>query len=94
MRRGEQDAQLFWLALLTAVRHASSTTSDVEPPIATPDFNLRTLADTVLSELENHRGRVLIIDDLHELHSPDALAQLTRLLTSLPPNAHDPDHAP
>ena len=89
VRRGEQDAQLFWLALLTAVRHASSTTSDMEPPIATPDFNLRTLADTVLSELEDHRGRVvLVIDDLHELHSPDALAQLTRLLTSLPPNAH------
>jgi len=89
VRRGEQDAQLFWLALLTAVRHASCTTSDMEPPIATPDFNLRTLADTVLSELEDHRGRVvLIIDDLHELHSPDALAQLTRLLTSLPPNAH------
>jgi len=34
-------------------------------------------------------GRVaLVIDDLHELHSPDALAQLTLLLTSLPPNAH------
>src|SRR4029077_12687154 len=27
-----------------------------------------------------------VIDDLHELTSPEALAQLTRLLTSLPPN--------
>jgi len=29
-----------------------------------------------------------VIDDLHELHSPDAVAQLTWLLTSLPPNVH------
>ena len=43
------------------------------------------LIDRVLAELEDHRGRVaLVIDDLHELHSPDALAQLTLLLTSLP----------
>jgi LuxR family maltose regulon positive regulatory protein len=47
------------------------------------------MVDRVLSELEDHRGHVvLVIDDLHELHAPDALAQLTRLLTSLPPNAH------
>jgi LuxR family transcriptional regulator, maltose regulon positive regulatory protein len=89
VRRGQEDAQQFWLALLSAVRHASGTTSDTEPPTATPDFNLRTLADTVISELEDHRGRVvLVIDDLHELHSREALAQLTRLLTNLPPNAH------
>jgi LuxR family maltose regulon positive regulatory protein len=30
----------------------------------------------------------LVIDDLHELTSPDALAQLTRLLVNLPPNVH------
>jgi len=29
-----------------------------------------------------------MIDDLHELTSPEALDQLTRLLTNLPPNAH------
>src|SRR4029453_17931930 len=30
----------------------------------------------------------LVIDDLHELPSPDALAQLTRLLTNLPGGVH------
>ena len=30
----------------------------------------------------------LVIDDLHELTSPEALAQLTRLLTNLPPQVH------
>jgi len=89
VRRDEQDAQLFWLALLNAVRHASGTTSDTEPPTAAPDFNVRTLVDRVLSELGGLSGRVaVVIDDLHELNSPDALAQLRHLLTNLPPNAH------
>ncbi len=47
------------------------------------------MVDRVLSELADARGDVaLVIDDLHELNSPDALAQLARLLTHLPPNAH------
>ena len=61
------------LALLNAVRHASGTTSDTEPPTATPDFNLPKLVDRVLSELGELSGRIiLVIDDLHELNSPDA----------------------
>ena len=40
-------------------------------------------------------GVTLVIDDLHELNSPEALAQLARLLTNLPPQVHaDIDHAP
>jgi LuxR family maltose regulon positive regulatory protein len=39
VRRDEQDTQLFWLALLNAVRHISGTTSDREAPTAMPDFN-------------------------------------------------------
>jgi LuxR family maltose regulon positive regulatory protein len=88
VRRDEQDAQLFWLALLNAVRHASAATSGREPLAATPDLNLRTLVDRVLSELAGMSGCVIVIDDLHELNSPDALAQLSRLLTNLPPNGH------
>jgi LuxR family maltose regulon positive regulatory protein len=89
VQRGQHDAQQFWLAVLSAVRHASGTTSSGEPPAATPEFNWRAMVDRVLSALKDHRGRVvLVIDDLHELHAPDALAQLTRLLTNLPPNAH------
>jgi LuxR family maltose regulon positive regulatory protein len=89
VRRGEQDAQLFWLALVNAVRRASGTTSEAEPSAATPDFNLRTLVDRVLSALGELSGRfIVVIDDLHELNSPDALAQLGHLLTNLPPDAH------
>jgi LuxR family maltose regulon positive regulatory protein len=87
--RDQQDAQQFWLALLGAVRAASGTISGAEPPAATPDFNAPAMADRVLSELADARGGItVVIDDLHELHSPEALVQLTRLLASLPPNVH------
>jgi LuxR family maltose regulon positive regulatory protein len=89
VQRDQQDAQQFWLALLGAVRQAAGTAGGAEPPAATPDFNQRAMVDRVLSELADDRGPiVLVVDDLHELHSPDALSQLTRLLTSLPPSAH------
>ena len=89
VQRDQQDAQQFWLALLGVVRHAVGTADDGGAPAATPEFNQRAMVDRVLSELEGHGGPVvLVIDDLHELRSPEAVAQLTRLLTSLPPNAH------
>jgi LuxR family transcriptional regulator, maltose regulon positive regulatory protein len=88
VQRDQQDAQLFWLALLNAVRRASGTAGRTEAPVATPSFNGRAMVDRVLSELaelaRHHGGVVLVIDDLHELNSPEALAQLTRLLTNLP----------
>ena len=89
VQRDQHDAQQFWLALLDAIRHASATAGRAEPPAATPDFNAPVMVDRVLSELADARdGITLVIDDLHELNSPEALAQLTRLLTNLPPNAH------
>ena len=89
VQRDEHDAQQFWLALLDAVRHASATADRAEPSAATPDFNAPAMADRVLSEFADaHSGITLVVDDLHELNSPEALAQLTRLLTSLPPNVH------
>jgi LuxR family transcriptional regulator, maltose regulon positive regulatory protein len=88
VQRGQQDAQQFWLALLDAIRHATGAHS-AEPPAATPDFNAPAMVDWVLSELADaHGGITLVVDDLHELNSPEAFAQLTRLLTNLPPNAH------
>jgi LuxR family transcriptional regulator, maltose regulon positive regulatory protein len=89
VQRAQQDAQQFWLALLDAVRQAAGTDSGAEPPAATPDFNAPAMADRVLSELADARSSVtLVIDDLHELTSPEALAQLTRLLANLPPQVH------
>jgi LuxR family maltose regulon positive regulatory protein len=89
VQRDQHDAQQFWLALLDAVRQASGADRAGEPPAATPEFHAPAMADRVLSELADARSSVtLVIDDLHELTSAEALAQLTRLLTNLPPHAH------
>jgi LuxR family maltose regulon positive regulatory protein len=89
VRRDQRDSQQFWLAVLTAVRQASGMRGEGEQLAATPDFNEAAITDRVLSELAEHRDRTfLIIDDLHELTSPEALTQLTRLLEKLPQHVH------
>ena len=89
VQRDQQDAQQFWLALLDTIRQASFTTGRAGPSTGTPDFNAPAMVDRVLSELAEARGGItLVIDDLHELTSPEAPAQLTRLLTRLSPTAH------
>jgi LuxR family transcriptional regulator, maltose regulon positive regulatory protein len=89
VQRDQQDAQLFWLGLLDAVGQVSGTPSRVEAPAATPNFNGRAMVERVLSELADTRdGTTLVIDDLHELTAPEALDQLTRLLTGLPAHVH------
>jgi LuxR family transcriptional regulator, maltose regulon positive regulatory protein len=86
VQRDQQDAQQFWLALLNAVRQPQGTASDREAPTATPNFNGQAIVDRVLAELIDARGELtVVIDDLHELTSPEALGQLTRLLENLPP---------
>jgi LuxR family transcriptional regulator, maltose regulon positive regulatory protein len=89
VQRDQQDAQQFWLALLDAVRQAVGTVSGAEPPAATPEFNASAMTDRMLSELADADDDItLVIDDLHELRSPEALTQLTRLLVNLPPHVH------
>ena len=89
VQRDQQDAQDFWLALLDAVRHVCGAPSGTEPPAATPGFNASAMVSRVLSELADAGGDVMVvIDDLHELDSPETLGQLTRLLTNLPDGVH------
>jgi LuxR family maltose regulon positive regulatory protein len=89
VRRDQQDSQQFWLAVLSAIRHATGTPGEGEQLAATPDFNEAAIGERVLSELAEHRDRTfLVIDDLHELTSPETLMQLTRLLEKLPEHVH------
>lgn len=89
VRPGQQDAQLFWLALLDAVRAAAGAEGAAEPPPTTPGFNGGAMMDKVLSEIAASGGPFfLVIDDLHELGSAEAAEQLTALLTGLPPDVH------
>src|SRR3984957_6849490 len=89
VRRDQQDTQQFWLAVLSALRQASGRSGTGEQLAATPDFNEAAIADRVLAELAGHPHRTfLIIADVHELASPEALGQLTRLLEKLPAQVH------
>jgi LuxR family transcriptional regulator, maltose regulon positive regulatory protein len=89
VQHDQRDAQQFWLTLFGAVRQACAVASRAESPAPTPEFNGPAMVGRVLAELAEHRGRVmLVIDDLHELNSPEALAQLTELLTNLPAGVH------
>jgi LuxR family transcriptional regulator, maltose regulon positive regulatory protein len=89
VRRDQQDTQQFWLAVLSAIRQVPGAPADGEQLAATPDFNETAIAERVLSELTAHHDRTfLVIDDLHELASPEALMQLSRLLQKLPPHVH------
>src|SRR5260370_14147193 len=89
VRRDQQGYQQCWIAALSAMRQASGTSGEGEQLAATPEFNQGAIADRVRSELAEHRDRTfLIIDDLHELTSPEALTQLTRLLEKLPQHVH------
>src|SRR5580692_3055654 len=89
VRPGQHDMQLFWLTMLGAVRAAAGAgdgDGGAQLPPATPGSSGSALAEKVLSELEESGDRlVLVIDDLHELSSPEAAGQLTALLTRLPP---------
>jgi LuxR family maltose regulon positive regulatory protein len=87
VRPGQHDMQLFWLTMLGTVRAAAGTGEGGAqlPPMA-PGSSCNALVDKVLSELGESCDRfVLVIDDLHELSSPEAAEQLTELLTRLPP---------
>jgi LuxR family maltose regulon positive regulatory protein len=87
--RDQRDSQQFWLAVLSAIRAASGTSADGEQLAATPDFNEAAIGERVLSDLAQHADRTfLVIDDLHELTSPEALTQLSRLLNKLPQHVH------
>jgi LuxR family transcriptional regulator, maltose regulon positive regulatory protein len=86
VRPGQHDMQLFWLTMLSVVRAAAGAGEDGAPlPAVAPGSGGSSLVDKVLSELSESCDRlVLVIDDLHELRSPEAAGQLTALLTRLP----------
>src|SRR6266567_1980612 len=88
VRRDQNDEQLFWLALLGAIRKTVGTSQADEPLTATPAFNAGAMVDRVLSDLGSYADRlVLVIDDLHEL-APTVQTHLTRLLDELPAHVH------
>jgi LuxR family maltose regulon positive regulatory protein len=87
--RSQQDAEQFWCAVLDAIRNpARSIDPDGAPPPASATLGGDRVLDELVSELaEPAEPVVLMIDDLHELRSAAALAQLEQLLAMLPSSA-------
>ena len=83
--RDQHNAQRFWAAVLDAVRSPARSIDPETQPAATAALDGAQVVDNVLSEVaEQGEAVVLIIDDLHELRSADALAQLEHFLANLP----------
>jgi|HubBroStandDraft_6_1064221.scaffolds.fasta_scaffold01514_3 LuxR family maltose regulon positive regulatory protein len=87
--RGESDAQRFWLSLVGSLRDGVGDNSFVEKLTPSPEFDGFALVEHLVSDLDSLDEQVvLVIDDLHELNSADALAQLELLLARLPHALH------
>jgi LuxR family maltose regulon positive regulatory protein len=81
----QQDAQRFWSAVLETIRGSAASIDPQTQSAATAPLDGDQVVATILSELaERREPAVLIIDDLHELRSAEALSQLERLLSMLP----------
>ena len=88
----QQDAQQFWLGVLDAISQADATIDSrrqADGPVVDGDVvDGDVMVDAVVSELaKSSEALVLVIDDLHELSSGDALSQLDHLLSVLPKSA-------
>ena len=84
VERGERDSQRFCLHVIDALADAAGD-EVVERVSPAPDFAGAVVVDRLLAQLETLEEPVqLVIDDLHELHSEDALAWLETLLAQLP----------
>jgi LuxR family maltose regulon positive regulatory protein len=83
VERGERDAQGFWLSVIDALAGADGSVERVD---ATPAFGGEAVVERLLSDLWSlDRPIVLLIDDLHELRSTEALRMLELFLAELPP---------
>jgi LuxR family maltose regulon positive regulatory protein len=86
--RDEQNAERFWCAVLDAIRSPARSIDPETHPAATAAPDGDQVVERVLSEVADQgEPVVLIIDDLHELRSVDALTQLEHLLAILPSSA-------
>jgi LuxR family maltose regulon positive regulatory protein len=86
VRRGERDGQRFWLSVLDALRGTEAGSALVRPLTAAPDLDTGEVVEGLLADLGALGERVwLVIDDVHELASAEALRQLELLILRAPP---------
>ncbi|HEY6496108.1 MAG TPA: LuxR C-terminal-related transcriptional regulator [Trebonia sp.] len=82
---GGYDPQRFWTAVIDALRCTDAAAALVRPLTPAPDVDGWTLVERLLKDLMQLADRVwLVIDDVHELASDEALRQLELLLLRAP----------
>jgi len=81
VEHAERDPQRFWLSVFDALRRTKAGAPVVRPMCGVPDLDLCSLMED-LASLEHPVW--LVIDDLHELRSDDALRQLESCLLRAP----------
>ena len=82
----ECDSQQFWISVVGALRDTAAGSALVRALTAAPDLDGWTVVDRLLEDLASLKDRIwLVIDDLHELCSAEALRQLELLIMRAPP---------
>jgi LuxR family transcriptional regulator, maltose regulon positive regulatory protein len=83
----ERDPQRFWISVLDALRRTRAGSALVRPLTAAPALDGWAVVDQLAADLEPLREQTwLVIDDVHELGSAEALRQLELLLMRVPPD--------
>ncbi len=81
----ERDPQRFWLSVFGALRATAAGSRLVRPLTAAPGLDGWAVVERLLTDLGELDDRVwLVIDDVHELRSPEAMHQLELLLMRAP----------
>jgi LuxR family maltose regulon positive regulatory protein len=83
---GDCDAQQFWVSVTGALRGMAAGSALVRPLTAAPELDGWTVVERLLEDLASLQEHVwLVLDDLHELCSAEALRQLELLIMRAPP---------
>jgi LuxR family maltose regulon positive regulatory protein len=83
--RGERDPQAFWLAVVDSLRQTEAGAERVRELTAAPGLDGSALVERLVEDLGALRDPVwLVIDDLHELASQEAIDQLGLLVAGAP----------
>jgi LuxR family maltose regulon positive regulatory protein len=81
----ERDPQRLWISVANALRSTAAGAEQVRGLTAAPDLDGWTAVERLLEDLASLEDRIwLVIDDLHELGSAEALHQLELLIMRAP----------
>jgi LuxR family transcriptional regulator, maltose regulon positive regulatory protein len=85
VKGGEQDPQRFWISVLDALRDTVLGSKLVRPLTSAPDLDGWAVVERLLEDLGQLEDPLwLVIDDVHELRSAEALAQLQLMVMRAP----------